>query len=309
MQPSTYDPCLLHRTQDIFGVIGLQTDDTIGLFSPDFADTEEEQIQNAGFASKPREQLTTTSPLKFNGGLIQLLDDGVITLTQEDQCKGLRTVKNDVQEITDSRGKKKQLTPNEQYVSLRAKGAYIATMCQPEAAYDLSTAAQMTTLDAGAINALNKRLQWQLDNATRGLKYVSLTGELELIVFTDASFANNKDLSSQIGYVIVLADTLGNAILPSRAPISLVLCTDSKSLFDCIVKLGTTQEKRLMIDVMCLRQSYERREITECRWIEGTLNPADAMTKKAPCAALKRLIDENKVSTDSKEWVERPKQA
>ena len=84
-------------------------------------------------------------------------------------------------------------------------------MCQPEAAFDLSTAAQMTTLDAGAINALNKRLQWQLDNATRGLKYVPLTGELELIVFTDASFANNKDLSSQIGYVIVLADKLGNA--------------------------------------------------------------------------------------------------
>lgn len=222
-------------------------------------------------------------------------------------------------------------------------------MCQPEAAYDLSTAAQLTTLDVGAINALNKRLQWQLDNATRGLKYVPLTGKPELIVFTDASFANNKDLSSQIRYVIVLADKLGNAnvihwslikckrvtrsvlgaelyalahgfdmgtslkstldaILPSYAPISLVLCTNSKSLFDYIVKLGTTQEKRLMIDVMCLRQSYERREITECRWIEGTLNPADAMTKKAPCAALKRLIDENKVSITSKEWVERPTQ-
>jgi hypothetical protein len=64
-----------------------------------------------------------------------------------------------------------------------------------------------------------------------------------------------------------------------------------------------------MIDVICLRQSYERREITECRWIEGTLNPADTITKKAPCTALKRLIDENKVSTDSKEWIERPKKA
>lgn len=47
-----------------------------------------------------------------------------------------------------------------------------------------------------------------------------------------------------------------------RGDIPLILCTDSKSLYDCLVRLGTTQEKRLMIDVMGLRQSYERREIT-----------------------------------------------
>lgn len=33
----------------------------------------------------------------------------------------------------------------------------------------------------------------------------------------------------------------------------LTLCTDSYSLYDCLVKLGTTQEQRLMIDIMCLR--------------------------------------------------------
>jgi hypothetical protein len=47
--------------------------------------------------------------------------------------------------------------------------------------------------------------------------------------------------------------------------LSLILLTDSKSLFDCLVKLGTTSEKRLMIDLMCLRQSYERRDIAEIR--------------------------------------------
>ncbi len=47
--------------------------------------------------------------------------------------------------------------------------------------------------------------------------------------------------------------------------IFLTLVTDSKSLYDCLIRLGITVEKRLMIDVMTLRQSYERREITEMK--------------------------------------------
>ena len=58
-----------------------------------------------------------------------------------------------------------------------------------------------------------------------------------------------------------------------------VVYTDSYSLYECLVKLGTTKEKRLMIDIMALRQSYERRELTEVRWINGQDNPADIMTK------------------------------
>ena len=53
--------------------------------------------------------------------------------------------------------------------------------------------------------------------------------------------------------------------------------------------------KRLMIDVMCLRQAYEQRQITEVKWINGDTNPADAMTKGKPCTALLQLIDTNQV--------------
>ena len=45
----------------------------------------------------------------------------------------------------------------------------------------------------------------------------------------------------------------------------LVLCTNSKSLYECLVKLGIMQEKRLIIDVMCLRQAYKRREIAQVK--------------------------------------------
>jgi hypothetical protein len=87
--------------------------------------------------------------------------------------------------------------------------------------------------------------------------------------------------------------------------IPLSICTDSHSLYDCLVKLGTTQEKRLMIDILSVRQSYERREITEILWIAGEKNPADAMTKSKPCDALQRLIDTNKLDLEVQKWVER----
>jgi hypothetical protein len=45
--------------------------------------------------------------------------------------------------------------------------------------------------------------------------------------------------------------------------IPIVVCTDSYSLYECLVKLGTTKEKRLMIDIIGLRQSYERRKIAK----------------------------------------------
>jgi len=77
--------------------------------------------------------------------------------------------------------------------------------------------------------------------------------------------------------------------------VPLVVYTDSKSLYEYLVKLGTTREKRLIIDVMCLRQAYERREITEVKWIKGESNPADSMTKSKPTNALKHLLDTNTI--------------
>jgi hypothetical protein len=80
-----------------------------------------------------------------------------------------------------------------------------------------------------------------------------------------------------------------------RIDLLMVIYTDLRLLYDCLVKLGTTQEKRLMIDVMCLQQVYKRREITKVKWIDGNINPADSITKSKPLGALKLLIDTNKV--------------
>jgi hypothetical protein len=349
MSQSTYDPCLMMVSKtEYFGVVGLQTDDTLFIADRNFATAEETELRKAGLMAKEREQLSTANAIKFNGGTITLQKDGSINISQETYNKTLRPVAMTNTDLTSSRGTiRRNISTRDQYVAQRARGAYLATVSQPEAAFDLSFAAQTTEPGEADIKLLNKRIQWQIENSARGLKFVKLDkNSLQLVTFTDSSFANNTDFTSQIGYVIVLADQDNRAnvihwsstkckrvtrsVLASELyamsngfdmasaikstvekilgiTLPLTICTDSKSLYDCLVKLGTTQEKRLMVDLMCLRQSYERREIAEIKWIDGDSNPADAMTKSKACSALRNLIDTNKINISVTEWVERTK--
>jgi hypothetical protein len=75
-----------------------------------------------------------------------------------------------------------------------------------------------------------------------------------------------------------LKDTL-NKITQHQTLI--VICIDSFSLYKCLVKLGTTYEKRLMIDIIAIQQLYKQQEIAEIIWITKDSNPADSMTKHA----------------------------
>ncbi len=83
--------------------------------------------------------------------------------------------------------------------------------------------------------------------------------------------------------------------------ISLILVIDFKSLYDCLIRLRTIVKKRLMMNVMIMRQSYERREIIEVKWISDDHNSADSMTKSGLKAslALKRVIDINQIKLNS----------
>jgi hypothetical protein len=87
--------------------------------------------------------------------------------------------------------------------------------------------------------------------------------------------------------------------------ISLIFCIDSKSLYDCLVQLDTTQKKRLMINVMSLRQSYKRRKITKVKWIHEINNSIDFIIKKKAFTILKTLIDQNVINLNTSKWVER----
>jgi len=60
-----------------------------------------------------------------------------------------------------------------------------------------------------------------------------------------------------------------------------------------------------MVNLMCLRQSYKRRIITEIKWINGDSNPIDTIIKVNACNALRNLVNTNTINLNTKEWVER----
>ncbi|KAM4059821.1 polyprotein [Hirsutella rhossiliensis] len=285
MSTSTYDSCLLisNTGPDTLGIVGMQTDDTLILGTNNFSTREEEELQKAEFRSKPKTDITYGTTVDFNAAKMTTIDP-------------------------------KAIDRHQRYVEERARASYIASIAQPEASFDVSVAAQVQTPEDKDYAILNKRLQWQMDHQLRGLTYKPIDlATAKLMVFTDGSFANNKDLSSQLGFVIALVNETNHKEKQFEISGNIVHWSSTKHLLAMtmkiiterlnlppipliVFKLGTTKEKRLMIDIMALRQSYEKREITDIRWINGADNPADAMTKASPNRALERFIDTNSLT-------------
>lgn len=170
-----------------------------------------------------------------------------------------------------------------QYVTQQACSAYIATISQTEAIFDLSFVAQVTDPKEKDIKTLNKHLHWQINHLNCGLYFDQLDIIIfKLIVFIDTLFANNFNLTSQIGYIICLTNTFNKANIihwfsikykrVTRSVLALelyvmvqefglgiviqltikevldiklllmIICTNSKLLYNCLMKLGSTQE-------------------------------------------------------------------
>jgi hypothetical protein len=89
---STYDPCLLiTSTNNIFGIVGIQTDDIIILGNKRFLTQEEQELAQANYIAKPKEKLTAATPLLFNSCVFSL-DGANINLCQKGQDNKLQIV-------------------------------------------------------------------------------------------------------------------------------------------------------------------------------------------------------------------------
>ena len=82
MTTSSYDPCLLviKQDSDLFGVVGMQTDNTLILCDDQFSKLEEEELAKARFIAKLKEKLDENTMLYFNSCAIKMEND-VITMT------------------------------------------------------------------------------------------------------------------------------------------------------------------------------------------------------------------------------------
>ena len=63
----TYDLCFLITTKEVFGFIGMQTNDTLILASVEFSVIKDNEFSKVKFLIKPKEALVLETPLIFNG--------------------------------------------------------------------------------------------------------------------------------------------------------------------------------------------------------------------------------------------------
>lgn len=167
--------------------------------------------------------------------------------------------------------------------------AHIAAVYCPDLTFFFTSSAQVTEPTEADVISINEAVSIALSTKDQVLSFVLLDLEALLIsVFIDASFALNRDSSSQLGFLITFmgsssrcniknysscksrriarsalaaenfflvyefdyASTMSLAIKTMcNSQVPLYLYTESKSLYDGIVGLNQTTEKRLFINL------------------------------------------------------------
>ncbi|CDF36525.1 unnamed protein product [Chondrus crispus] len=218
---------------------------------------------------------------------------------------------------------------------------------RPDALCAINKAAQVTekTFGTEKLKAFNCTVKHLKGTHSRCLTFFPLKKDsLHMRVYTDASFAGNDDLSSQLGFIILLCDSSDRAHLLEyssrkskrvvrsilggevyafasgfdrafilrhdletifKVKIPLHMLTDSLQMFDVITKGSSTTEKRLMIDIASARECYNRQEISHVVLVSSEHNIADGLTKETPNNALENLMNSDYDRNPVKKWIHR----
>src|SRR6266568_8507687 len=124
---STFDPCfLIITTGTLFRIVSMQTYNTIILGDNQFLTLKEDKLVKVNLMAKPKEKLSLITLLLFNRCILSL-DKDSITLCQKGQGKKINIV--NVNSLKQG------------YIEQHAHRAYIASICQPKASFNLSVAA------------------------------------------------------------------------------------------------------------------------------------------------------------------------
>ena len=236
-----------------------------------------------------------------------------------------------------------------EFASLRASLQWLAHARPDLAAYCSITASitsrEYARMSREAIDDINSRVRNLKGTASLSLTFPELDADsLKLVCYSDASFGSRYDGSSQLGYLICLADTTGRASILSYKSskiqrvcrsamaaetlafsasfdaayvlkkqlaamlgreIPLVMAVDSHSFFDVITSNSYPREGRLALDLSAARQSYRAGEIEMMMHVLGKHMPADDLTKLVGNGELTRLLKIGRLDHPVFEYIDR----
>eukprot|EP00171_Calliarthron_tuberculosum_P023641 IDg23641t1 len=305
MTPFRSDPALYYTKSNglLIGLSGGYVDDLLRAGSPEFDSISAKT--HAKFEMGDNESL----PCTFSGFHLGTTD-----------CNSLK------QDQSFYLSKLEQLplcAPFPVFRSMRMKLAWLANT-RPDCLFNISQLAQVTEarFDADStttIKQLNSAVRDAIENRISLLIPKLDLATVRVVGYSDSSFANNFDLSTQLGYICFLCDETGKSapiqfksykskrvvrsamageviafsdLFDTAATLSdelsvvlnrtiaVQLLTDSKSLFDVISKGSRTSEKRTMLDIAAAREGFRDKVISDIGFVRSSSNLADGLTKK-----------------------------
>ena len=119
-----------------------------------------EIIKTINIMFKQRKCFIIINSIKFNDMKIKFNENETINIKYVSNVKNISLIKNYKSSIINFRNVvKKKLTSNDQYITHRARNAYVISICQSETSFDFSYAVQAIIIISNNITSLNKRLK------------------------------------------------------------------------------------------------------------------------------------------------------
>jgi 3-polyprenyl-4-hydroxybenzoate decarboxylase len=126
-----------------------------------FAELKKSELKKAKLMFKKRKMLITLISIKFNNEIIIIDSSDTLLFNQLKQFDQIRLINMTISvNLTDSREQiRKMMTSKDQYVTQRARRAYIVIMTQSKVAFDLFLVAQIINSKKKDAKRLNRLFQ------------------------------------------------------------------------------------------------------------------------------------------------------
>jgi hypothetical protein len=203
--PYTLDPCFMTKTCNQakgapHGIAAIVVDDTLMTRNKQFTKAIERIHSNYDIGQT--QTITNGSQIILGGVQIGRDPDGTLRISHQAYIENPSNIKailhNDIASVRTARG----------------KVSWIATWTRPDAAFSMGRLSQIVPEDINseATMSCNDLIDYLKMTVQRNIIFCKLdVKSLHDIFYSDASFADNLDTSSQIGGIILLKDKHGNA--------------------------------------------------------------------------------------------------